>query len=55
MHSGYVLAGYELEKLEFWHWYNWANRGPWLYPFRTALRMYRIQFDLLAEVWPIDL
>lgn len=53
--SGYVLAGLDLDKLEFWHWYNHAVRSNRLHPFRTALRILRINSEPNAEVWPIDL
>ena len=52
---GYVLAGYELKKLEFWFWYAWALRSGWEYPFRQALRMHHMHPGQLADLWPIDL
>lgn len=52
--SGYVLAGYDLEKLDFWWWYAWALRVGWKYPFRQALRMHHWQPARLVDVWPID-
>ncbi|HVH78586.1 MAG TPA: hypothetical protein VM782_04295 [Stellaceae bacterium] len=54
MRSGYVLAGYELGKLEFWWWYAWAVRAGFMYPFRQALRMHHMKPARLVDVWPID-
>ena len=53
--SGYVLAGLDLDKLEFWWWYAWAVRSNWKYPFRQGLRSYRYHTLPRAETWPIDL
>lgn len=52
--SGYVLGGYNLEKLEFWWWYAWAVRTGWKYPFRQGLRAYRHAKRPQPEIWPID-
>ncbi|HVI11018.1 MAG TPA: hypothetical protein VND65_22220 [Candidatus Binatia bacterium] len=53
--SSYVLGGYNLEKLEFWWWYAWAVRTGWQYPFRQALRMWRLYRYPPCQRWPIDL
>ena len=54
MNFGYVLAGYDLEKLDFWWWYGWALRVGFKYPFRQALRMHHMKPAQLADLWPID-
>jgi hypothetical protein len=53
--SGYVVAGYELERLEFWWWYAWAVRTRWRMPFRQAMRTWRHPRREGDEQWAIDL
>lgn len=53
--SGYVLAGDDLDKLEFWWWYSLAVRSHWQYSFREAMRIWRTHPPAEAARWPIDL